>query len=165
MTRAWSTVAADEERYRPLYARVLGLRFVNPGGVLCFLFFEGAVALAVLLALAELVSWWAVLVLPIAVAAMVKLNDVVAEMVIRTAAQVPEQERDRFRRQMEPVIGRARVPASARALPGGAASMGPLPGGTAPASSRTLPGGATADSRGVRYHHPQRATFDRPNER
>ncbi|RQX24582.1 hypothetical protein DLJ57_24470, partial [Micromonospora chalcea] len=107
MTRSWSTVATDEERYRPLYARVLGLRFVNPGGVLCFLFFEGAMALAVLLALAELVSWWAVLVLPVAVAAMVKLNDVVAEMVVRTAALVPEQERDRFRRQMEPVVGRA----------------------------------------------------------
>ncbi|MEW2593525.1 hypothetical protein AB0893_24195 [Micromonospora aurantiaca] len=163
MTRAWSTVATDEERYRPLYARVLGLRFVNPGGVLCFLFFEGAVALAVLLALAELVSWWAVLVLPIAVAAMVKLNDVVAEMVVRTAAQVPEQERDRFRRQMEPVVGRARVPTSARALPGGATSIGSLPRGAA--SSRVLPGGVTADSRGVRYHHPQRATFDRPNER
>lgn len=155
MTRSWSTVATDDERYRPLYARVLGLRFVNPGGVLCFLFFEGAMALAVLLALAELVSWWAVLVLPVAVAAMVKLNDVVAEMVVRTAALVPEQERDRFRRQMEPVVGRARVPASARALPGGPAQ-----------SVRSLPGGAIADSRGVRYHHhPQRATFDRPGER
>ncbi|AXO36163.1 hypothetical protein [Micromonospora sp. B006] len=151
MTRSWSTVATDEERYRPLYARVLGLRFVNPGGVLCFLFFEGAMAFAVLLALAELVSWWAVLVLPVAVAAMVKLNDVVAEMVVRTAALVPEQERDRFRRQMEPVVGRARVPASAQALPGGTAQ-----------SVRSLPGGATTDSRGVRYHHPQRATFDRP---
>ena len=99
-----------DERYRPLYARLLGLRFVNPGGVLCFLFFEGSVALAVLLALAELVTWWAVLVLPVAVAAMVKLNDMVAEVVVRTAALVPEQERDRFRRQMEPVVGRARVP-------------------------------------------------------
>lgn len=121
MTRSqsWTTVPTDDERYRPLYARVLGLRFVNPGGILCFLFFEGAVALAVLLALAELVSWWAVLVLPAVVAAMVKLNDVVAEMVVRTAAQVPEQERDRFRRQMEPAVGRATVPPTARALPGG----------------------------------------------
>ncbi|MCI4062179.1 hypothetical protein MRQ36_06190 [Micromonospora sp. R77] len=113
---AWATVAAEEERHRPLYARLLGLRFVNPGGVLCFLFFEGSVALAVLLALAELVSWWAVLVLPVAVAVMVKLNDMVAELVFRTAALVPEQERDRFRRQVEPVVGRARVPS--RALPG-----------------------------------------------
>ncbi|WP_242624380.1 hypothetical protein [Micromonospora kangleipakensis] len=114
----WATVPTDQERYRPLYARLLGLRFVNPGGVLCFLFFEGSVALAVLLALAELVSWWAVLVLPAAVAAMVKLNDMVAEVVVRTAALVPEQERDRFRRQMEPVVGRARVPSAPRALPG-----------------------------------------------
>ncbi|SCG60326.1 hypothetical protein [Micromonospora inositola] len=114
----WATVPTDQERYRPLYARVLALRFVNPGGVLCFLFFEGSVALAVLLALAELVTWWAVLVLPVAVAAMVKLNDLVAEVVVRTAALVPEQERDRFRRQMEPVVGRARVPSAPRALPG-----------------------------------------------
>ncbi|WP_246248282.1 hypothetical protein [Micromonospora maritima] len=150
MTRAWSTVPTDEERYRPLYARVLGLRFVNPGGVLCFLFFEGAAALAVLLALAELVSWWAVLVLPTAVAVMVKLNDVVAEMVVRTAAQVPEQERDRFRRQMEPVVGRAPVPATARALPGGlslAESGAPRPA--------------------VPYHQPGRSAlpFDRGGER
>ncbi|MFY1617200.1 hypothetical protein [Micromonospora sp. WMMD736] len=110
---AWATVSADEERYRPLYARLLGLRFVNPGGVLCFLFFEGVIALAVLLALAELVSWWAVLVLPVVVAAMVKLNDMVAAVVVRSAALVPEQERDRFRRQMEPVVGRARVEWSA----------------------------------------------------
>ncbi|MFG2110675.1 hypothetical protein [Micromonospora chersina] len=135
MTRTWSTVPADEERYRPLYARVLGLRFVNPGGVLCFLFFEGAVALAVLLALAELVTWWAVLVLPAAVAAMVKLNDMVAEIVIRTAAQVPEQERDRFRRQMEPVVGRASVPSTARALPSGVALAGdPTLGAPRPAA-------------------------------
>jgi hypothetical protein len=99
----------DEERYRPLYARLLGLRFVNPGGVLCFLFFEGTIALAVLLALAELVTWWAVLVLPVVVAAMVKLNDMVAAIVVRSAALVPEQERDRFRRQMEPAVGRAQV--------------------------------------------------------
>ncbi|MEU8333164.1 hypothetical protein [Micromonospora sp. NPDC048839] len=106
---AWATIGVGEERYRPLYARLLGLRFVNPGGVLCFLFFEGAIALAVLLALAELVSWWAVLVLPAVVAAMVKLNDMVAAVVVRSAALVPEQERDRFRRQMEPAVGRAQV--------------------------------------------------------
>lgn len=126
VTRSWATVSTAEVRYRPLYARALGLRVVNPGGVLCFLFFEGAVALAVLLALAELVSWWAVLVLPAVVAVMVKLNDLVAEVVIRTAAQVPEQERDRFRRQIEPVIGRARVPSRARALPSVAHPGAPL---------------------------------------
>ncbi|MGW5561387.1 hypothetical protein ACWER9_29720 [Micromonospora sp. NPDC003944] len=114
----WATIPVDEERYRPLYARLLGLRCVNPGGVLCFLFFEGAIALAVLLALAELVSWWAVLVLPVVVAAMVKLNDMVAAIVVRSAALVPEQERDRFRRQMEPVVGRAQVEWASHSVPG-----------------------------------------------
>jgi hypothetical protein len=43
-----------------------------------FLLFECMVAMAVLLGLAELTSWWAVAALPVAVAAMVKLNDLVA---------------------------------------------------------------------------------------
>ena len=55
-----------------------GLRYLTPSGFLCFVFLEGAVALGILLALAELVSWWGVLVLPATVAVMVKLNDVVA---------------------------------------------------------------------------------------
>ncbi|MFF0155328.1 hypothetical protein [Micromonospora sp. NPDC005203] len=124
---AWATVAVDEERYRPLYARLLGLRFVNPGGVLCFLFFEGTIALAVLLALAELVTWWAVLVLPVVVAAMVKLNDVVAAIVVRSAALVPEQERDRFRRQMEPVVGRAQVEWISHSVSGVVVTADPVP--------------------------------------
>lgn len=62
----------------PLYARVLRLRHVYPSGLMCFLFFEGMIALGVLLALAELVTWWAVPVLPVAVAGMVKVNDLVA---------------------------------------------------------------------------------------
>ncbi|MEU1590154.1 hypothetical protein [Micromonospora sp. NPDC005710] len=123
----WATVPVDEERYRPLYARLLGLRFVNPGGVLCFVFFEGAIALAVLLALAELVSWWAVLVLPLVVAAMVKLNDMVAAIVVRSAALVPEQERDRFRRQIEPVVGRARVEWVSHSVPGVVITADPVP--------------------------------------
>ncbi|HKT02727.1 MAG TPA: hypothetical protein VJT31_24620 [Rugosimonospora sp.] len=61
----------------PLYARVLRLRGIRPGGLLCFLYFEGAVALGALLALAELTSWWSVIVLPVTVAAMVKVNDVI----------------------------------------------------------------------------------------
>lgn len=64
--------------HRPLYARMLRLRFLTPSGFLCFVFLEGAVALGVLLALAELVSWWGVLVLPATVAVMVKLNDAIA---------------------------------------------------------------------------------------
>ena len=69
----------------PLYARMLVLRHLSPSGFLCFVFFEGAVALGILLALAELVTWWGVLVLPITVAVMVKLNDVVAGALTRPA--------------------------------------------------------------------------------
>jgi hypothetical protein len=62
----------------PLYARLLRLRVIRPGALLCFVYFEGMVVLGGLLALAELASWWAVLALPVAVALVVKLNDVVA---------------------------------------------------------------------------------------
>lgn len=79
-------LSRDEARQQPLYARMLGLQYLAPGGFLCFVFLEGAVALGILLALAELVSWWGVLVLPAMVAAMVKLNDVVAGSLIRPAA-------------------------------------------------------------------------------
>ena len=70
--------ASATQSQPPLYARLLRLRHLAPSGFLCFVFLEGAVALGVLLALAELVSWWGVLVLPATVAVMVKLNDVVA---------------------------------------------------------------------------------------
>jgi hypothetical protein len=76
-------LSRDEVRQQPLYARLLGLQYLAPGGFLCFVFLEGAVALGILLALAELVSWWGVLVLPAMVAVMVKLNDVVAGMLMR----------------------------------------------------------------------------------
>jgi hypothetical protein len=76
---------ADPARDQPLYARMLRLRHLSPSGFLCFVFLEGAVALGFLLALAELVSWWGVLVLPVTVAAMVKLNDVVAGALSRPA--------------------------------------------------------------------------------
>jgi hypothetical protein len=75
---------------RPLYARLLRLKHITPGGLLCFVFLEGAAALGILLALAELVSWWGVVVLPLTVALMVKLNDVIAGLLPRPApAGVP----------------------------------------------------------------------------
>jgi hypothetical protein len=86
MTRARRTARPPAEPHRPLYARVLRLRYVAPSGLLCFVFFEGAVALGILLGLAELVSWWGVLVLPAMVALMVKLNDVIAGSLTRAAA-------------------------------------------------------------------------------
>lgn len=101
----------EEARLRPLYARVLRLRHLNPGGLLCFVFLEGTAALGLLLALAELVSWWGILALPALVAVLVKLNDLVAGAAARSAALVPEQERDRFWREIMPPVGRATVPA------------------------------------------------------
>ncbi|GIF00225.1 hypothetical protein [Paractinoplanes rishiriensis] len=73
----------------PLYARMLRLRTLTPSGFLCFIFLEGTIALGVLLALAELVSWWGVLVLPATVAGMVKLNDVVAGALTQPAPPPP----------------------------------------------------------------------------
>jgi hypothetical protein len=84
-------------RPRPVYARVLGLRHLNPGGLLCFLYFEGALALAILLSLAELVSWWSVAVLPASVAIMVKLNDAVAGAAARAGARAPVRSHERRR--------------------------------------------------------------------
>lgn len=85
---------------RPLYARLLRLRQLNPGPILCFILLEGSATLGLLLALAELASWWAILMLPTAVAVMVKANDVVAAALTRSAALVPEQEQERFRREI-----------------------------------------------------------------
>lgn len=62
----------------PLYARVLRLRQLRLSSLMSFVLLEGMFAIGVLLALTELVSWWAVPVLPLTVAAMVKLNDLVA---------------------------------------------------------------------------------------
>lgn len=68
---------------RSWYARALRLRHLYLPHAWCVVFFEGAIALGVLMALTELVSWWVVPVLPLTVAVMVKLNDVVAGAVER----------------------------------------------------------------------------------
>jgi len=95
-------ISAQEARHRPVYAKVLGLQYLRPSSLVCFAFFEGAIALAALLALAELAQWWVVLVLPLSVAAMVKLNDFIAGAVLRAGSvQAPR------------ALGRARVPVAA----------------------------------------------------
>ncbi|WP_133884188.1 hypothetical protein [Glycomyces sp. NRRL B-16210] len=63
---------------RPWYARTLRLKHLHLSNLWCVVLFEGSIALAMLMALTELVTWWVVLVLPLGVAAMVKLNDVIA---------------------------------------------------------------------------------------
>ena len=72
------TSSAAGRTRRPLYARLLRLRYLHPGAVACFLLFEGTIALGALLALAELVDWPVVFLLPVGVAVMVKINDLLA---------------------------------------------------------------------------------------
>ncbi|MGX6605088.1 hypothetical protein ACWKSP_23580 [Micromonosporaceae bacterium Da 78-11] len=98
--RRTGSAGVEEAAHKPLYGRMLRLRHLSPSGVLCFVFLEGAIALGILLALAELVSWWGVLVLPATVAVMVKLNDLIPGMLARPETPV------------RPVAARAAVPGS-----------------------------------------------------
>ncbi len=71
-------------RPAPLYWRLLRLRYTRPNGWLRALFFEGAVAIAVVLVLAEAASVWTIVVLPFVVAVVVKANDVLAGSLTRS---------------------------------------------------------------------------------
>ncbi len=116
-------ISPEEARNRPLYARVLGLQYVRPSNLMCFLFFEGTVALAVLLSLAELTGWWAVAVLPASVAVMVKLNDVIAGATTRSggtatrSAGTATRSKSATRRALAQPTVRLRVAAPAEAAP------------------------------------------------
>jgi hypothetical protein len=73
-----------------MYARLLRLRRIRITGLVSFLLMECTIAVAVLLALAELVSWWAVPLLPVLVAAVVKINDMVGAPAHRSAGASPD---------------------------------------------------------------------------
>lgn len=88
---------------RPTYVRVLALQRLRPGALACFALFEGVVAVALLLALAELASWTIVFVLPVVVAGGVKVADAV--MVVRGGQPVPPQNgTDLASEHLEPVV-------------------------------------------------------------
>jgi hypothetical protein len=74
-------------RPAPLYHRLLRLRSYRPGALMTAILFEGSIAVSAVLALAEILDWWAVLAIPITVAAMVKFNDVVAGLAHRPASR------------------------------------------------------------------------------
>ncbi len=118
------------ELHRPLYARMLRLTYIQPGGVLCFLFFEGTIALALLLSLADLVNWWSVVLVPLCVAALVKINDIVAGALARSdvTRRIPLRLRPSAR-------GTATVPAARRKssddLDAPTEVITPIPGGRA----------------------------------
>ena len=68
---------------RPLYPRLLHLQHIHPNAWQRAVLGEGAVALAALLVLADLATAWTLLVLPLAVAAVVKGHDLLAGMLSR----------------------------------------------------------------------------------
>jgi len=83
-------VAPPEEQpvraKRPLYPRLLRLKNVSPNGWQRALLGEGALALAVVLVLADVASAWTLLALPLGVAVFVKAHDVLAGLLTRPAA-------------------------------------------------------------------------------
>jgi hypothetical protein len=125
---------------RPFYARVLCLRHLNPSSTVCFVFLEGATAFAIILALAELIPMWGVVLLPACIAAMVKMNDLVAGAAVRAAA--PRPAGAATRRPMRPfrTIGRATVPGGA-----GTDNVGRVYRSTTP-DAATTPDPATANT-------------------
>jgi hypothetical protein len=71
---------------RPLYFRLLRVRHLKARPWVVFLLFEGSIGLAILLALAEIVNLWGLLAIPVAVAAMVKVNDVITGAMLEPLA-------------------------------------------------------------------------------
>jgi hypothetical protein len=91
------------------YARLLRLRHTNLNGYLGLVLFEGTVAIAALLACAEAMTPWGVVVVPMAVAVMVKYHDVILGVLARPAAAA------QLRRPRPRVaIGRSSVPRPSR---------------------------------------------------
>ena len=62
----------------PYYPRLLGLKHVHPNGWQRAALVEGMVVIGALVALADKATAWAPLILPVAVAAVVKFHDVIA---------------------------------------------------------------------------------------
>ena len=76
--RAGESAEPAKEQRRPLYPRLLRLQHIAPNAWQRALLGEGAIALAVLLVLADVATAWTIVVLPLAVAAVVKAHDLLA---------------------------------------------------------------------------------------
>ena len=102
----------DPRAQQPLYARLLRLHHLHPSSLWCFLFLEGSVALAVLMALAEFVNWWAVVVLPLTIAGFVKINDVVTGVFAKAEIRRRQKNKPQQPRRRPSILARgvARVP-------------------------------------------------------
>ena len=76
-------------RGAPFYWRALRLRHLRPNGWQRALFADLPIVVAIVLVLADVASAWTLLVLPVAVAAVVKANDVLAGLLDHPAASPP----------------------------------------------------------------------------
>jgi hypothetical protein len=77
----------EEGRHkRPLYPQLLHLQHVHPNAWQRAVLGEGMALLGGLLAMADLASAWSIVVLPVAVAAVVKVHDLVAGQLQRPPA-------------------------------------------------------------------------------
>jgi hypothetical protein len=74
---------------RPLYVRLLHLRHIAPNAWQRAVLGEGSLALAVVLVLADVATAWTLLVLPLAVAALVKAHDLLAWLLGRPEVPPP----------------------------------------------------------------------------
>jgi hypothetical protein len=73
----------------PLYPRLLQLRHVHPNAWQRAALGEGMAGLGVLLSLADLASAWSIVVLPVAVALVVKAHDLVTGLLKSEKAPTP----------------------------------------------------------------------------
>ena len=69
---------------QPLYVRALRLQHLRLPTWLRVMLAEGSFVLGILLALADVASAWVIVVLPLAVAAMVKFHDVLQGALVRS---------------------------------------------------------------------------------
>ena len=74
---------------RPLYIRLLHLRHIAPNAWQRAVLGEGSLGLAVVLVLADLATAWTLLVLPLAVAVLVKAHDLLARLLGRPVVPPP----------------------------------------------------------------------------
>ena len=84
---------------RPLYVRLLRLRRLRLRAWQRAVLGEGALAVAVLLVLADRAAAWALLVLPVLVAVVVKVHDVVAGLLLAPETTTAPVQQDRRRRE------------------------------------------------------------------
>ena len=85
----------------PLHARLLGLHSLRLRPWQRAVLLDGSVVLAVLLVLADLVSAWALVVLPVLVAGLVKAHDVLAGVLRTAGTPTAPVHQDRRRRDAE----------------------------------------------------------------